>query len=432
MAISIDFPSKVITVPKADTTLVDIGPPEIRSLNVDTFRLALKDLEDDEDGMAFLHTHNHNPPVTVGGVTLARVVEIINGYTVTFENGSYAVNLEGANNNIGDVLNLNNVQIRSNNSAGLTFSKQVNDQSFLDGRVSIDATNGQSGTAFPLGTPGNPVDNLADAQTIISTRTLPNRLSVAGALTIGASDDLDGYDVRGIGAHGSTTITLTSGCSTDGTMFSDLDLLGTAGGTINAVGCVLNGVSNLEGFMVDCGLLGTLTLVNTDAINDVVFVNCHSGIPGTTTPIIDANSVADLDLNIVSYHGGIEIRNFTLSSMVSSINIDAGNIILASSNTDGTIVIRGVASMTDNSTGTTVIDDGLVRDASAADAWSYIIETGFTAEEMLRLISASAAGKLSGAGTTNIKIRDLSDTKDRIDATVDASGNRTVVTLDDT
>lgn len=119
MAISINWATKVITVPKADMTLIQSSPFEIYELNVNTFRLTLKDLEDDEAGMSFLHTHNHNPPVSVGGVTLGRVVELINGYTVTFENGSYAVNLVGANNNISDNTNLNQVSVRSANSAGL-------------------------------------------------------------------------------------------------------------------------------------------------------------------------------------------------------------------------------------------------------------------------------------------------------------------------
>ena len=120
MAITINWATKVINVPKADMTLIDSDPFEIYELDIDEFRLTLKDLEDDVEGMPFLNTHNHNTIVTVGGVSLARVVEIINGYTVTFENGSYAVNLVGANSNISDVVNLNSVQVRAANSAGLT------------------------------------------------------------------------------------------------------------------------------------------------------------------------------------------------------------------------------------------------------------------------------------------------------------------------
>jgi hypothetical protein len=117
--VTIDWPAKIINVPKTATTLVQTDPFEIRELDIDAFRLRLKDLEDDVEGIPWPTTHNHNTIVTVGGVTLARVVEIINGYTITFENGNYAVNLVGANSNIADVTNLNYVQVRAANSAGL-------------------------------------------------------------------------------------------------------------------------------------------------------------------------------------------------------------------------------------------------------------------------------------------------------------------------
>lgn len=125
MAISVDWPTKVISVPKADLTLIQSSPIEIRELDMDWFRLALKELEDDADGMAWLDTHRHNPPVLIGGITLAMVVEIINGYTILFENGSYMVNIVGANNNVADRVVPNNVSVRSNNSAGLVTTPDV-------------------------------------------------------------------------------------------------------------------------------------------------------------------------------------------------------------------------------------------------------------------------------------------------------------------
>ena len=133
MAISIDWPIKVITIPKADTTLVDIGPPEIRSLDVDVFRKDLNALQASEEGIWADTTHNHNTEVTIGGVPLARTVEIINGYTVTFESGAYAVNLTGANNNISDVMNLNSTSLRSANSAGL-IQGNISDQ-IVEGNI---------------------------------------------------------------------------------------------------------------------------------------------------------------------------------------------------------------------------------------------------------------------------------------------------------
>lgn len=59
------------------------------------------------------------------------------------------------------------------------------------------------------------------------------------------------------------------------------------------------------------------------------------------------------------------------------------------------------------------------------------IETGLTLRKALRLIAAATGGKASGLdGSTAVYRNALADSKDRITATVDADGNRTVVTLD--
>jgi hypothetical protein len=60
------------------------------------------------------------------------------------------------------------------------------------------------------------------------------------------------------------------------------------------------------------------------------------------------------------------------------------------------------------------------------------IETSLTPRQALRLILAASAGKLSGAATTTITIRNVGDSKNRIVATVDSDGNRSAVTTDGT
>jgi hypothetical protein len=73
--------------------------------------------------------------------------------------------------------------------------------------------------------------------------------------------------------------------------------------------------------------------------------------------------------------------------------------------------------------------------ASAAvtcDVWSCVLEAtpfgDITAGDALRIILAALAGKLTGADGTTISIRDMMDSKNRIVATVDSSGNRTAIT----
>jgi hypothetical protein len=133
MAVSIDFGTSIITVPKADLTLLSAFSSGFSSgfgagfgsfaplykYDLNTFRLALKDIEDSAEGMPFPNTHAHNTTVVLGGLALARVIEVLPPYTVTFEDGQYAVNLVGANSNVAERTNVNSVSVKTNNSAGL-------------------------------------------------------------------------------------------------------------------------------------------------------------------------------------------------------------------------------------------------------------------------------------------------------------------------
>ena len=77
---------------------------------------------------------------------------------------------------------------------------------------------------------------------------------------------------------------------------------------------------------------------------------------------------------------------------------------------------------------TTPPTSAAIADAVLDDA----VEGSETLRQAVRLIRAAAVGKLSGAATTEITIRDAADTKARITATVDSNGNRSAVTTDAT
>jgi len=120
MTISVDWAqTKVIFIPKAD--MVELHPPphEVRELDLNAFRLTLRDLEEDPDGRPWPMTHSHNTEESLGGLLFARQVKILAPYTVTFEDGQYRVNAVGANSNIADVQNFNQVSVSTFNSAGL-------------------------------------------------------------------------------------------------------------------------------------------------------------------------------------------------------------------------------------------------------------------------------------------------------------------------
>lgn len=120
MAITVDYSTKVITIEQSDLTLIS---GTLYELDTDAFRLALHSIQDSEEGIWADTMFVHNTEVTVAGTTFARTIEIINGYSVQFEDGQYSVRLSGSNNNLFDVeagiLVQNQVQVIAQNSAGL-------------------------------------------------------------------------------------------------------------------------------------------------------------------------------------------------------------------------------------------------------------------------------------------------------------------------
>jgi hypothetical protein len=116
MAVQKDWATGSIYVPTADLTHITGDEYE---MDIDWFRLQVKALEASEDGMPFADMHRHTTEVTLGGLTYARVVEILDPSFVTFENGYYRVTLVGANSNIREKSFRNYVAVGSQNSAGL-------------------------------------------------------------------------------------------------------------------------------------------------------------------------------------------------------------------------------------------------------------------------------------------------------------------------
>jgi len=354
MAITVAWASKVINIPKADTALIQSSPTEIRELDLDTFRQALKALEAGEEGMAFVDTHSHNPPVTVGGVTLARVVEIINGYTITFEDGQYAVNLVNANSNVGDRVNVNQVSIRSANSAGLVQTQEIEHASF-NGAVWIDVVNGTSGTTYPIGTQGKPVNNVADANLIDTVRAF-RRYNIVGDITLTTGDTVDGVEFYGA-SKTKTTITVDAAASVVGCGFHSCTATGTLDGGSTVDSCIVGDLSYVDGEIRDSELTGTVTLSGAAQAN---IINCSDGNAGTDQPIIDMGGSGS-SLTVRGFNGAMSIRNKTGADFI-SIDLNSGVVTLEGTCIAGSAVVRGVGKLEDSSgVGLAVNADNLVR-----------------------------------------------------------------------
>ena len=125
-----------------------------------------------------------------------------------------------------------------------------------------------------------------------------------------------------------------------------------------------------------------------------------------------------------------------------------GQRILRSTNTQAEVAVTGsnhvAADLHESQPGSihaTTFDAGAIDAAAlASDAATEIatatlgatVEGSETLTQSVRLMRAALVGKLSGAATTTVTIRDAADSKARITATVDADGNRSAVTTDAT
>lgn len=228
-----------------------------------------------------------------------------------------------------------------------TIESFEDDTSTFQGAVHIDIANGVSGTDFPKGNVNNPINNIADARIIANYRGL-REYHISGTITLDQSHTNWSF----VGASLSPTVNL-NGQDIDGSQFMQIEITGINSGTgiIRATDCTLNSVTNLNGIFTSCGLNGTSVLT---ADGNSIFFNCHSDVAGPTKPILDFNAGQNVSGQLRAYSGGIEIRNFDNSLSDLSIDLVSGRITLASTCTDGDIIIGGVGDLEDNSNGSVI------------------------------------------------------------------------------
>lgn len=356
MATSVDWPNKNIIVQQSDLLLVQSTPIATYDLDIDVLRLELKDLEDEVEGMPHDDTHIYTPPFTISGVTLSRVVEIINDYTISINpDTAYGVNIKGGNSNIADRITNTVTQIRTANSAGLQDLAELQVASFL-GAVHIDITSGISGTAYPRGTPGFPVDNLADAKAISDNANIPI-FRVLNSMTIATEDFSDGYTFT-TNRYG-VVLTIDTSANITNCSFEEIGVTGVLDDSNRFYRCEVVNATSLQALLTDCGLSGTLVLGG----GLTQLINCHSNVAGGgpgQTPSIDLGATGN-DLIVRDYSGGLSLENYSGSNDI-SIDLDSGRVIVASDVTAGDIFVRGLGEVTDNSTGTATVYDNTITE----------------------------------------------------------------------
>lgn len=203
--------------------------------------------------------------------------------------------------------------------------------------------------------------------------------------------------------------------------------------TVNITGNVTGNLSGSVGSVT--GAVGSVT----GAVGSVTTVSDKTGYSLTATTGLGnqtANITGNLSGSVGSVTGAVGSVTGAVGSVaangITSTSIATDAINAAAVKADAVTKIQtGLATPTNitaaSGVALTSSERNAVSDAllDRADA----IATGITTRQALEIAIAVLAGKLSGAATATITIRDVADTKNVVVATTDASGNRTAVTI---
>lgn len=203
---------------------------------------------------------------------------------------------------------------------------------------------------------------------------------------------------------------------------------GAAGGVFIAGSNAATSVTTALTANITGNLSGSVGSVATGGITSGSFAAGAVNAAAIATDAIDADAIAA---------GAIDAGAFAAGAITATVIADNA-IDLATFAADcktGSALKANVETVTAGAITAAAIATGAIdADALAADAVDEILDeqigdSTVTMRQALKLLVATLGGKLSGAATTTITIRNYADTTDVVSATVDANGNRTATTL---
>ena len=257
--------------------------------------------------------------------------------------GGNLVAVDTNGDSIDAVLQSPNCYVRTTSSSSATLQELSSIQySSFNGGVTLDTASSYSGVEFPVGTPQEPVNNLADAMTIANNRGFTT-IYVLGDITIDSGADYS--DMTFVGeSQTKSTFTIDAAANVENCEFYDAAITGTLDGNAKLRNCLLQTLNYINGMIEQCILsTGTITLGGSLTAH---FLDCWSGAPDTTTPVIDLGGSGQ-PLAMRNYNGGITLQNKTGSENV-NIDLNSGQIRLKDTVTGGKIVCRGVGKLIDD------------------------------------------------------------------------------------
>jgi hypothetical protein len=203
-----------------------------------------------------------------------------------------------------------------------------------------------------------PYNNWSDAIDDAETNNIKSLVVLADATV---DRQIKNFVVMGVGKP---TIDL-NGQNVDKSEFHSCDLTGAMTGEVTARDCALVGVTGIDGHFSNCDLQGVNEIATA---GEVVFdSDPHSSVAGLGRPIFSMNaSSTGAKLSMRGYSGGLTLTNCNHADDAVTLEFAQGKCTLDATCTLGTISVRGVAQLLDNSAGSTVDITALLDTERAA------------------------------------------------------------------
>ena len=258
------------------------------------------------------------------------------------------------------------------NSAGRRLRQIQEAGGYSGGAIYIDTVNGSAGTTnFENGVDSNPVNSIADANTLAASLGISTFSIAAGSsITLAATQANQTF-------RGDNWTLALGGQSIDGSVFIGATISGigtNTAGVQHLVNCILNACT-LPGdtHCEICAIAGTQTMGEA---GDYFFDRCHSAVAGSGSPTIDFGAALNAsNLNIREYSGGWTVENMGAGTGTYEATFEGqGQITWAAScSATSNAEVRGNWKITDSASGavTVTLDDN----QSSIDALEVTVGT---------------------------------------------------------
>lgn len=237
--------------------------------------------------------------------------------------------------------------------------------------VWVDQGAGNTNTVVGVdGVENHPVSTFAAARTIADALGI-KRYYINGRSQFTGANDLtvthEEWEFFGIG-HGVALELDVGGVDVDGSVFTNMMLFGTQGGTedITVNDCEIGRFIDVDGHFNQCGLTDTVFIAATD---DLFLDGCHSELAGSGAWPGVSFGAGNSNLSMRHYSGGIEVRKMNNNDNMSIEGM--GQVVINNDCTAPTIAIRGFFTLDTNNVSAANITKDAVFSRQEALLWIY-------------------------------------------------------------